>query len=637
MNLKIFGKSIDPDRFVHLQIGLVLAIFLVAAFLLDGTGDDGDSVNHYLFSNTAWDHPKHFFDHWAKPLFVLLSAPFAAFGFVGMKLFNVLTLGVSMYYGYRIADRLSIPYSYLVPLVMVSFPGYMAHILSGLTEPLFAAWMAYGVYRLIDKEDIWSVIQLSFLPFVRSEGLIVLCIVGIYLGLVKRWSWIPLLMVGHVFYGFAGLPFYGTPLWVFQQMPYAHLSTPYGKGEWLHFVKYFYMISGRIMQFGVLGGILIAGIKYLGFLKSPRQNPFDRRLLWLVFGVFSAVFVGHTIFWATGIFWSFGLLRVLNGVAPMMGIIIVWAIGMMVGWIPDIQKRIRSGFIILLVVLLSALNFLWSFSPHEYGLTANQRLIDQIVAKYGDQWDSEEPKPILYYNVPYMGMLLSERFDHFDKADHRNAMDLNSGKPLPDHMYYLWDENFARYEFGGTSEEVLADERLELIETFTGFDAYYGKSIYMHLFKKRQPKYKGEGFLFTFEGKLVADTIDGLAHYTTTLTREKPYSPGFSSRIADLPWKGGSLSLMAEFEANSATLPDPDWENAKFVVVTKRGDEVLDWKGFPVQKRMTEVNTWSKVTFEVPVPNNLLPDDYLELLIWNETDHPIQIRDLRISALHSKS
>ena len=56
----------------------------------NGTGDDGDSIFHFLYAKYALTHPELFLHHWAKPVFVFLASPFAQFGFMGIKTFNVL-------------------------------------------------------------------------------------------------------------------------------------------------------------------------------------------------------------------------------------------------------------------------------------------------------------------------------------------------------------------------------------------------------------------------------------------------------------------------------------------------------------------------------------------------------------------
>ena len=74
------------------QIFVLLFIYVIIATLtiifFDGTGDSGDSIHHYQFAKLAPLHPELFFNHWAKPLYVLLASPFAQFTFIGVKIFN---------------------------------------------------------------------------------------------------------------------------------------------------------------------------------------------------------------------------------------------------------------------------------------------------------------------------------------------------------------------------------------------------------------------------------------------------------------------------------------------------------------------------------------------------------------------
>ncbi len=66
----------------------VISIFIV--FYFNGTGNEADSINHFLYAHYAPPHPELYLNHWAKPLFTLLASPFAQFGFIGIKLFNIL-------------------------------------------------------------------------------------------------------------------------------------------------------------------------------------------------------------------------------------------------------------------------------------------------------------------------------------------------------------------------------------------------------------------------------------------------------------------------------------------------------------------------------------------------------------------
>ena len=67
-----------------------LVSFVILVFNSEGTAGGADDINHYRYARYAFDNPGFFFDTWAKPLFTLLFAPVAQFGFNAVRLFNVL-------------------------------------------------------------------------------------------------------------------------------------------------------------------------------------------------------------------------------------------------------------------------------------------------------------------------------------------------------------------------------------------------------------------------------------------------------------------------------------------------------------------------------------------------------------------
>ena len=87
---------------------LYLGSSIFILLLFTGTGNEADSINHYLFAKYAPEHPNLFFNHWAKPLFTLIASPFAQFGFVGVKIFNVLCGLASSIFIYKICIHLKL-------------------------------------------------------------------------------------------------------------------------------------------------------------------------------------------------------------------------------------------------------------------------------------------------------------------------------------------------------------------------------------------------------------------------------------------------------------------------------------------------------------------------------------------------
>ncbi|HEX2616254.1 MAG TPA: hypothetical protein VHL57_01865, partial [Flavobacteriales bacterium] len=169
--------AVVPLRSRALMPLLLLGYAIAAALTIvwcDGTGDAGDSISHYFFARYAPKHPTLFFDHWAKPLYVLLACPFAQFGFVGIKVFNAGLSGLSAWLAYRIAQRLGVQHAAVAALLVLCVPLFYVLTFSGLTEPLFAAVLGASVLLMLEDRARWALLVASFLPFVRSEGLLIL-------------------------------------------------------------------------------------------------------------------------------------------------------------------------------------------------------------------------------------------------------------------------------------------------------------------------------------------------------------------------------------------------------------------------------------------------------------------------------
>ena len=211
---------------------------LSLAFIANGTGDEGDSVSHYLYSRYAFAHPENFLNHWAKPVFVLLTAPIAQGGFTAMKLFNIALIITTILLTVKVGKMLEIQNMWIAVFAMIFAPMNISLTLSGLTEPLFACWMMFGIYLLVKEEPLPAILWLSFLPFVRSEGLIVFCVLTIYILLKKYWHLLPLLSFGHIVYGIIGYFYYGDFWWIFNKMSYATPISAYGSGKLFHCLLY---------------------------------------------------------------------------------------------------------------------------------------------------------------------------------------------------------------------------------------------------------------------------------------------------------------------------------------------------------------------------------------------------------------
>ncbi len=391
-------------------IYIVLFIYAIVATLtilfFDGTGDAGDSIHHYLFAKFAYLHPQLFFNHWAKPVYVLLVSPFAQFGFTGVKIFNAIVSLLSIFFTFKIAQKLNLKNAIIGAIILISSPLYFVLTFSGLTEPLFTLFISIGIYAILKHKYIAACLIISFLPFIRSEGLIIIGVFAFYFLLKKKWKLLPLLLFGNVVYSIAGFFVYHDFLWVFTKIPYAKLSSTYGDGRLFHFVDQLIYIVGVpiyiLFWFGVIG-IIWKSIK--------RKITLELQVL--VFLGFLSFFVAHTLFWYLGIFNSMGLKRVLIGVMPLIAIISLLGFNFIT---EEIFKNKRIPRLIIQSLLIAyILIFPFTKNPaainweKDFKLSKDQQTAIQI-ADYITQNIGTDHRFVFAH--PYLSEVL--KIDHFD-------------------------------------------------------------------------------------------------------------------------------------------------------------------------------------------------------------------------------
>lgn len=292
-------------------------IYLLWILFSKGTTDSGDGVMHFIIAKSAVHHTWLFFDHWGKPFFTLLSTGFCQFGYTGVCIFNGLCIILSAYLVQRISKKtLGIDNS--IPFLLTLFtPILFGTGFAGLTEPLFALVLTAGVYLLIEKKYTAACILLSFLPFVRTEGFLLLPVFYLYVLLQKEWLRGLWLGFGTVIYSIAGSFIFNNLFWIFKNNPYKGAKELYGSGPLNHFLINTEVIFGYALALLFIIGLTAILVKI--FRKEQRE--FLPVLFILVLGSFLTYYVAHSIFWWKGIVGSLGLLRVIAAVSPMAAII----------------------------------------------------------------------------------------------------------------------------------------------------------------------------------------------------------------------------------------------------------------------------------------------------------------------------
>ena len=439
----------------------------------NGTGDSGDSITHYLFARYAPLHPVLYLDHWAKPIFVLLASPFAQFGFIGVKVFNALISMGIIFFTYKTAQQLTIKHPILVAVFLIFSPLFYILTFSGLTEPLFALFTILGIYFCSKQNYLTAALLISFLPYVRSEGLIIIGVFGLYFLYKRLWKPLPLLIAGSVLYGLVGYFVFGNFLWVITEIPYAKLSSVYGQGSLLHFVEQLINVTGvpiyLLFWIGVIGLIV---------LLLKRKTNAEQHIL-LLLG-FCAFFIAHSLFWYLGIFNSMGLKRVLIGVLPIIALIALLGFNFISGLI-NLKPTAKKTLQILVVVYVLVFPFLPNPSAIQWEkdmmLSPDQKLAIQTAELISKRKNVTYP---LLYNHRYLSIPLNN--DYFDskqckQISFENINQMKTGDIL------IWDNYFAEFESGYKKEQLDSNVTLTSLAVFKSTEQ--GKEVVFSVYQKK--------------------------------------------------------------------------------------------------------------------------------------------------------
>ncbi len=457
---------LNKNIFPYITLFILFLICCTISVTCNGTGDAGDSIAHFLYSKYAFNYPSFFFHHWAKPFFVLLSSPFAQFGFTGIKIFNSIVAVCTAYFTFLSAKKMKIKNSFLTIIFLFFAPLNFLTIFSGLTEPLFALVLILSIFLMLDKKVVWAVVLISFLPFVRSEGLIIIGVFFIYLLFKKRFRSIPLLAAGHVVYSFVGYFYYKDFFWVFTKIPYACLASKYGSGPLIHFINQMPYILGIPLY-----GLLVIGLIYI-FIPDKyklllKEKMFSTEEMILVYGSFLAFFIAHSLFWWLGIFESMGLKRVFVGVMPVMILICLNGFNLFVNkkFVPS-----KLGNTLLISVIMGFV-LIFPFTKGPAAINWSKDLFlgkDQMIAEDVSSFIKTNYKDLNTYKFYYMHphLSLSLDIDPFDTMQHAEIKNIFTDKCIPQKSLIIWDNWFSVVEAGVRLEGMIQDKRLKLIRQF---------------------------------------------------------------------------------------------------------------------------------------------------------------------------
>jgi hypothetical protein len=411
---------------------LVACYVVFYAAASPGHFQGGDTYEHYQIAKWSVLHPALFLDHWGKPVFTLLYALPSQLGYVWAKVFTACIGIAGAIFTYLTAKKLELREPVLAAVSLLLMPMFFVHLNSVMTEILFATWLIVGVYAWVCEKSLFAAIWMSFLPFVRSEGFLLLPCFGAFLLLRNQWKYIPWLGTGFLIYSAIGGVVFGDAMWLLHQNPYKMESTIYGQGSFLH-----YVFSNKSI-WGIPLSILLA----IGIVMPWHYRGIVRGAIWfwLVLLPFMVVFLFHSYAWGAGKFASCGELRIMASTGPL-AILLAWSIFGLLShkqWIPDAVLRLLALSIPCWLFVANTNNLKHFTQP----ISNEQRAVNEVCKTI----ESLFPAQKVWFVDPQVGVELNR--DPFANINAKRYFPSPQeyGTSMREGDLVFWDSHFAPLE-----------------------------------------------------------------------------------------------------------------------------------------------------------------------------------------------
>lgn len=212
-----------------------------------------DAQGHHLISRYAWKHPQLFLDVWNRPLYTVVTALPASFGFRLNQLVHIGMSIVVIWLTMRLAQRVGVKRTGLIAPLMLAQPAFLSVSWATMTEQLFLIVFLGACILLIDERSRMAGLIIGLAPLVRPEGLLLVLLWSVMLfrrgsvAAVTPWF-------GVLVWVLAGLPVYGDPLWLLNANPY--LIVPgFRVIQWDYLIKFYDDFCGPVVFILAQGGV----------------------------------------------------------------------------------------------------------------------------------------------------------------------------------------------------------------------------------------------------------------------------------------------------------------------------------------------------------------------------------------------
>lgn len=307
-----------------------------------------DSYNHFLISKYAFTYPNLLIDQWGKPIYTVLAHPFCKWGLGYSVWFNIICVLGSGIFCALTSHKLGSHIAISAFWVCIFAPIALGNSISSLTEPLNMLALSSAFYLwTIDKKRI-SVILFSLMPWIRTEGFVIVIPLLVFLVIQKHYKLIPWLFLTTLLINFVGWHLTEKPFWFITENPYFLVETeaerfaPEG-GSILYYLQNNRLVFGNLFLPVAALGALSISYKYL--FKKERSFKY---MFWVIIGVFVAYFFAHSFIMWRGMMGTHGMLRVMMVICPSLAISFAFFPSLIYKTMPT--KYIKATSVVIILI-----------------------------------------------------------------------------------------------------------------------------------------------------------------------------------------------------------------------------------------------------------------------------------------------
>lgn len=628
--MKINDKTLPLIAFAFCIVFLTLIMLLST-----GITGDTDSITHYLFARYAFKYPGLFIEHWGKPLFTILSSPFAQLGYHGALLFNLLCGLLTAWLVYKIAKKLLYDYVWVVIPMVIFTPVYLVNMNTSLTEILFSLVLVAAIYLFLYERYLFSALVISFIPFARTEGLMFLALFLLAFLWMRKYRAIPFLAAGFILFGFLGVPKYGDFWWFFTAMPYGeHGSQLYGSGSFFYYFRHFHHIMGFPLIILALVGSMAMFKWFVSAKKLYRDVGWTTEYMLILPSFFGFILV-HSILWWQGWMGVLASYRFMACVLPLGALLSLAGFNVIINSV-SYNRVTRNRIGALIMVSILAMPFVYYKIPF-----ISRGNFDAI--EKGADWlkSSSYNDRFVYYFDPSVAFFLGE-----DPWDNTKVLQINPDRENPENSFknrsvIFWENNFGPREAGLSFDKLLYNPHFKLLNVFVprkDFKSATGDYYILTLFEKSQADTNRRLFrefrTYDFEQPVGDDReqfrTDSLwpGHGHAYRLPGGGFSPGFEMPLDDLP---GKESVFMRISCR-VKLP-PDFPSGKMILVMEvrdRNEKMYRYLAAPDSKFQGPEGEWKGMFFLTAVNKKAVENGKIKIYAWNRADETGLVDDIRI-------